>query len=164
MVQATPVPLNVLFFALLLFIAIEIAAFALVAGQLGFLAALVLLIIVSALGPAVVRRVGTGVLAHTRERLGRGEAPTREVLDGIVVLMGGVLICVPGFVGDALGLSLMIGPVRHFVIRAFGHRLSGRVQSFRGSGRVVDVTARAVHDRAQPPTRPPLPSGPDYST
>ena len=71
------------------------------------------------------------MLAHTRERLALGEVPTRELLDGLVVLIGGVIICVPGFVGDAVGLLLMIGPVRHFVIRAFGHHLAQRVQRMR---------------------------------
>ncbi len=133
------------FVSFLVFVAAEIAAFVEVAQQIGFFRALLILIFVSALGPFIVKRVGFSVLAHTRERLGRGEVPTRELLDGLVVLIGGVLICVPGFVGDALGLLLMIGPVRHLVIRGFGHRLAGRVGTMR-SGRwvVVDANSRSV--------------------
>jgi UPF0716 protein FxsA len=131
----------VIFFGFLLIVAAEVAAFAEVAARIGFFDALAVLLLVSALGPFVVRRVGFGVLAHTRQRLERGEVPTREVLDGIVVLIGGVLICIPGFVGDALGLLLMIAPVRHALIRTSGHRLSRRIQA--GSmrrGRVIDVS------------------------
>ena len=131
-----------LFIGVLLFFAAEIASFVVVAEQIGFLWALVILIVVSALGPFAVRRVGVGVLAHTQERLERGEVPTRELLDGLVVLIGGAMICIPGFIGDALGLLLMIGPVRHLVIRAIGHRLAHRVQKTRiGNPRVV--TARS---------------------
>ena len=115
-----------IFLAALLFFAAEVVAFVAVAHAIGFLWALLLLIVVSALGPFVVRRVGLGVLAHTQERLGRGEIPTRELLDGLVILIGGVMICVPGFIGDALGLLLMIGPVRHVLIRMVGHRLARR--------------------------------------
>src|SRR6202451_1934556 len=100
---------SVFFLAVLFFLAAEIACFVVVADQIGFLWALVILVVVSALGPLVVRRVGLGMLAHTRERLAQGEVPTRELLDGLVVLIGGVMICVPGFVSDALGLLLMIG-------------------------------------------------------
>ena len=64
------------FVSAVLIVAAEIAAFVLVAEQIGFLWALVLLIFVSALGPFVVRRVGAGVLADTRERLALGEVPT----------------------------------------------------------------------------------------
>jgi len=137
----------VIFLGVLLFIAAEIVAFVAVAHQIGFLWALGLLIVVSALGPFVVRQVGLGVLAHTQERLVRGEMPTRELLDGLVILIGGVMICVPGFIGDALGLLLMIGPVRHLLIRMGGHRLARRVQKVRtGRWRVVSVASRPVRD------------------
>ncbi|MHB8246744.1 MAG: FxsA family protein [Acidimicrobiales bacterium] len=115
-------------FGVLLIIAAEVASFVAVASQIGFLWALVILIVVSALGPFVVRRVGLHVLAQTRERLVRGELPTRELLDGLVVFIGGVLICVPGFVGDVIGLLLMVGPVRHLVIRVSGAQLARRLQ------------------------------------
>lgn len=147
-----------LFFGLLLLVAAEIASFVVVADQIGFLWALALLVVVSALGPFVVRRVGVGVLARTQERLAAGELPTRDLLDGLVVLIGGVLICVPGFIGDAVGLLLMIGPVRHFVINVAGHRLARQVQTVRtGRWRVVNVGSRQVGD--DPPT-PPRPPGP----
>ena len=155
-----------LFLGVLLGVAAEITAFVLVADQIGFLWALVILIGVSALGPFVVRRVGFGVLSRTQERLARGEVPTRELLDGLVVLIGGVMICVPGFIGDALGLLLMIGPVRHLLIRASGHRLAGRVQRIRtGRWQVIDASTRTMHE--EPPPRPELPDqplGPDDST
>jgi UPF0716 protein FxsA len=150
----------VFFIAALLVVAAEIAAFVLVVEQVGFLWALLILILVSALGPFIVRRVGSGVLAHTRERLAVGEVPTRELLDGLVVLIGGVMICVPGFIGDAIGLSLMIGPVRHLVIRAFGHQLARRVRRM-PAGRWGFIDARSTprrNDRA-PGGDIPLPPG-----
>jgi len=143
---------------LLLFVGAEIASFVVVAEQIGFLWALGILLLVSALGPFVVRRVGVGVLAHTQERLSRGELPTRELLDGLVVLMGGVMICVPGFIGDALGLLLMIGPIRHLLIRTAGHRLARRVPTIRlRSWRATDTPFRTGHDDSLPPSEPPGP-------
>jgi UPF0716 protein FxsA len=121
----------VLLLGVLVAVAVEVAAFVAVASQIGVLLAVVLLVVASALGPMAVRRAGLGVLAHTRERLLRGEVPTRELLDGLVVLAGGVLICVPGFVGDLLGLLLMVGPVRHLVIRTSGDHLARRVRTMR---------------------------------
>ena len=144
-------PANVVFVGVLLVIAAEIAAFWVVAAQIGFLWALLLLIVVSGFGPFIVRRVGFGILAHTRERLERGEVPTRELFDGLVVLIGGVMIFVPGFIGDALGLLLMIGPVRHLVIRLFSNRLARRLQRT-GAGRwqVINARARPKRDELPP--------------
>ena len=135
---------------MLLIVAAEIAVFVLVVERVGFLWALVILIFVSALGPFFVRRVGSGVVARTRERLAFREVPTRELLDGLVVLIGGLMICVPGFIGDAVGLLLMIGPVRHFVIRIFGRQLARRVGNV-PPRRWAFIDARSMsvrHDRA----------------
>jgi len=152
----------VILLGLLLFVAAEIAAFVLVADQIGLVWALGLLVVVSALGPVIVRRVGVGVLAHTQQRLAMGELPTRDLLDGLVVLIGGVMICVPGFIGDAIGLLLMIGPVRHLLIRGAGHRLARRVQTVdNGRWGVVNAGSRVDGDGPAPPPGPPArPLGP----
>jgi UPF0716 protein FxsA len=128
----------------LLFVAAEITAFVVVAERIGLLWALALLIVLSALGPFVVRRVGVAVIVRTQERLARGEVPTRELLDGLVVLLGGALICIPGFITDAIGLLLMIRPLRHLVIRTAGNRLVRRVQT------ITIPTWRVTGTRSQP--------------
>lgn len=145
--------------ALVVWVAVEITAFVLVAGQIGILGALALVVVVSALGPFVMRRAGLGVLGRTRERLEQGALPTLEVLDGLVVFVAGVLICIPGFVGDAVGLALMIAPVRHLVIRFAGHRIAERVRKSSSlRWQVIDVRskpARGGHDRGgRPPSGP----------
>lgn len=132
------------FLGTVLFLAAEVAAFVAVGEHIGFGWAVLLLLGVSALGPMIIRRVGIGVLTRTRSRLAGGELPTSELLDGVVVLLGGVLICVPGFVTDAIGLLLMLGPVRRLFIRAGGRRLARRVQNMSPRRwNVINVTASA---------------------
>jgi len=153
-------PCVVFFIGLLLIVAAEVTAFVLVVEHVGFLWALLILILVSALGPFLVRRVGSGVLARTRERLAVGELPTRELLDGLVVFIGGVMICVPGFIGDAIGLLLMVSPVRHLVIRAFGHQLARRVQKMPpGRWGFIDARSTPVRNEEAPRNDIPLPPG-----
>ena len=139
-----------MFFGLLLGVAVEIAVYVVVARQIGFLLALVLLIVISAMGPFIVRRVGLGVLARTQARLEAGELPTRDLLDGVLILAGGALICVPGFVSDAIGLLLMVGPVRHLMIRAGGYRVARRVTTVHlDRWPVIDASSRPAG--ADPP-------------
>jgi UPF0716 protein FxsA len=121
-----------------LFFVAEVFAFVAVGQHIGFGWAVLLLIGVSALGPFLVKRVGLGVLARTQARLAQGDVPGRELLDGVVVLAGGLMICIPGFISDALGLLLMIGPVRHVLIRVGGRRMARRVETM-GPTRVIDV-------------------------
>jgi UPF0716 protein FxsA len=140
--------------ACLLFVA-EVFAFVAVGEHIGFGWAVLLLIGVSVLGPFLVKRVGLGVLARTQKRLDLGELPSRELLDGVVVLAAGVLICVPGFITDALGLLLLISPVRHVLIRWSGRWLARRVQTVRPVGRqVIDVNTWSASGDRPPGTEP----------
>jgi UPF0716 protein FxsA len=123
-----------------LFFVAEVFAFVAVGEHIGFGWAVLLLIGVSVLGPFLVKRVGLGVLARTQARLAGGDDPTPGLLDGVVVLAGGLMICIPGFISDALGLLLMIGPVRHVLIRFGGRRVAQRVESMRPNRwTVIDV-------------------------
>jgi len=81
------------------------------------------------------------------------------------------MICVPGFIGDAIGLLLMLSPVRHLVIRAFGHQLARRVQKMpAGRWGFIDARSTSVRDKEPPrndialppgtPERPVDPGGP----
>jgi UPF0716 protein FxsA len=144
-------PGRVILLAACLFFVAEVAAFVAVGDYIGFGWAVLLLIGISALGPFLVKRVGLGVLGRTQDRLAQGDLPTRELLDGVVVLVGGMMICVPGFISDALGLLLMIGPFRHLLIRFGGRRLAGQVQTM-GSGRwsVIDARTRSTSDMPGP--------------
>ena len=147
-----------------LFFVAEVFAFVAVGQHIGFAWAVLLLIGVSALGPFLVKRVGLGVLARTQDRLAQGELPTSELLDGVVVLAGGILVCVPGFISDAIGLVLLIGPVRHLLIRLGGRRMARRVQTARPlRWNAIDVgTWPASPDRAAAEPTPPMiePPGP----
>jgi UPF0716 protein FxsA len=148
-----------------LFFVAEVVAFVLVGEHIGFGWAILLLIGVSLLGPMLVKRVGLGVLARTQDRLARGDLPTWELLDGVVVLAAGIMICVPGFISDALGLLLLIGPIRRLVVRIGGRRVARRVEVMRpGRWGVVDVqtwpTDEAVPARTGPARSGPAPTGP----
>lgn len=130
-------PADVLLLSAVLSLVAEAVAFVEVGERIGFGWAVLVLVGVSALGPFMIRRAGSGVLARTQDRLAQGELPTRELLDGVVLLLGGVMMCVPGFISDALGLMLMVGPIRRLLIRAGGHHLARRVQAMRAVRRTV---------------------------
>ncbi len=155
-----------LLFALFVWFVAEIVAFVAVAESIGVLLAVVLVLVISASGPFLVRRAGLGVLAHARARLARGEAPEAELLDGVVLLLGGTLVCIPGFLGDVIGLALLVAPIRHLVIRLAGRSLARHVQrDFVGrwgrNGPIVDVEGRAKEPGGGGPRHPELPDGGD---
>jgi len=141
---------------LLVFLVAEIAAFVAVGEHIGFGWAVLILLGVSSIGPFIIRQVGLGVLSRARDRLARGELPTRELLDGVVVLSAGTMICIPGFVSDAVGLLLMVSFVRKLLIRKTGDRLARRIQTMQGI-RLINIRAQTRPGNA--PTRAELPKG-----
>ena len=98
-----------------------------VARDLGIPETIGLLVAVSVVGAWLVRRSGLGVLAQIRERLARGEIPGKELVDGLLIVVGGLLMLTPGFLTDAVGLLLLVPParllVRTLLVRRFGKKL-----------------------------------------
>lgn len=119
---------------------VELAVIVEVAGAIGLLPTIALLILVSAVGAFLVKREGIGVMRRTQAAINRGEVPGREMLDGALLMGAGALCVVPGFVTDTFGLLLLIPPVRHFVGSRLIHRWT-KGASFIGATRqeVVDV-------------------------
>lgn len=74
-----------------------------------------LLVALSLVGAALVRREGLRAWWRFNESLQAGRVPTTEVADGALVLLGGALLVTPGFLTDALGLALLVPPSRALI-------------------------------------------------
>jgi UPF0716 protein FxsA len=99
-------------FFLVLWAAAEIWVAILVAGAIGVLPMLLLLIAGWPVGLWALRSQGRIAWRRLSEAVAGGRPPAREVLNGALVLLGGVLMMVPGFITDALGLLLLLPPTR----------------------------------------------------
>ena len=129
----------------LLFIAVpfvEIYVIIQVGHVMGILPALGLLIIISMVGASLVKREGMGVWRRMQERLDVGQVPGRELVDGVMVLLAGALLLTPGFVTDAVGVLLLLPPVRAGIRAIATRRLAHRV-----SDGVIDV--RSIERRGR---------------
>src|SRR5689334_18197192 len=95
---------------LLLLIAVEIWVIILVAEQIGVLYTLLLLLASSIAGVSLMRYEGRMALDRAREALRLRQMPGRELADGALILIGGFLLLVPGFITDVAGLALLLPP------------------------------------------------------
>ena len=114
----------------LLFIALPIAEIAViikVGSLLGVAETIALLLGISVVGVWLVKREGIGVLRRMREQTNAGRVPGNELVDGVLLLLAGVLLIPPGFITDAAGLLLLLPPVRSGIRRLTRRRLSRRV-------------------------------------
>ncbi|BFM06402.1 FxsA family protein [Halioxenophilus aromaticivorans] len=90
-----------------------------IAKQIGVLATLGATLVTAAIGLALVRRQGLKTLARAQEKAQHGESPAREMVEGVAIFFGGILLFVPGFFSDAIGFALLIPGLRGVLGRRF---------------------------------------------
>lgn len=87
-----------------------------VGKAIGFWNTLSTLIILGLLGFIMVRKQGFSVLGRIRQDLASGIAPGQSLLDGLMVLLGGIFLIIPGLITDIVGLLLLIPPLRKKIV------------------------------------------------
>lgn len=116
---------------------LEIAGFIVVGQQIGVLATLSLILVTSLAGIVLLRVQGFGILRRLNDETRAGRDPARDMVHGVMVVIAGLLLLLPGFITDAIGLLLFLPPVRDFVWRHFRQSItvySSSTASFRTSG------------------------------
>lgn len=121
---------------------VELAVFIEVGRQLGALPVILTVAASSLLGMTVLRRAGRRALSDlgdAREQWASGmrTPPLPEAADRALVGLAGVLLLVPGLVGSAIGLLLLLRPVRTGA-RALARRSARRAVGT-ASVRVISV-------------------------
>ncbi|MBF0135922.1 MAG: FxsA family protein [Magnetococcus sp. DMHC-1] len=94
---------------------LEILFMARVGHQIGIVSVLSLFLLSGVWGVFLIRRAGLRTLRAWQESLERHEPPGNALLDGLIYLLAGVLLVVPGFITDFLALLLLFPPTRFFL-------------------------------------------------
>lgn len=127
---------GVLLLAFLLVPLLELYVFVQVADAIGFLPTVAWIVLISVVGAWVVKREGMSALRRANEQVARGQVPTDELVNGMLILFGGALLLTPGFFTDVLGLLLVLPPTRALLRGTVKRRLvaSGPILVTRGTG------------------------------
>jgi UPF0716 protein FxsA len=93
-----------------------------------------------------VKWQGIFTLRRIQVELTAGRLPTRQLVDGALIILAGALMLTPGFLTDIAGILLLIPPTRIAVRSALMRRFRGRVVAYvpgragpRGTGDTGDV-------------------------
>lgn len=71
------------------------------------------------IGVNLLRQQGLKTFTKANQRLAQGEMPASEMVEGIVLAVGGALLLTPGLVTDVIGFSCLLPGTRHMYI-AYG--------------------------------------------
>ena len=113
-----------------------------------------LVFLTAAVGVSLLRQQGFSTLSTVRARLDAGELPAREMVEGLVLVVGGAMFLAPGFITDLLGFTCLLPPTRRRIaaflmargvwhVQAnvrYGAGLGARSEAFRAGsrGRIIE--------------------------
>jgi len=87
---------------------LEIYVLVTVGQAIGGLSTVLLVIVTALIGSTLLRQQGWSTMAKAQQSIAEGKTPALEMLEGVVILVSGVLLLTPGFITDGLGLLGLI--------------------------------------------------------
>lgn len=138
---------------LLLWPLIEIALFVTLGGWLGLWATLAIVLGTAVAGVALMRWRGLRAVADLRGQVGNVRNLVPEMADQAMFMLAGLLLILPGFLTDALGLLLLLPPVRHALLALAAQRVVVR-GARQDQGEVIEGDFTPVDEGAERLRRP----------
>jgi len=122
-----------------------------VGAAIGVGATLLLTIGSAVWGIAMVRLQGMDTWMRMQKTMSQGDTPAYEMFEGTLLLIAGLLLLIPGFVTDSIGIILLIPPLRkHLALKMFNkpesfqfkihtHQINpGSAEDNKKNGRTID--------------------------
>ena len=129
----------------------EVVVYVLVASWIGLGWTILATLATSALGAALLARQGTRALGELRQRAAEHRAPGRALGDAGLIALGGLLMVLPGFIGDLLGLVCLLPGTRALPRMLIARSVASRLpDAMRGPVRVRSVRTEPVTGPAEP--------------
>lgn len=103
---------QIVFLVVLIIPFAEIYLLLLVGSIIGPFPTIFLVVFTAALGAWLLRQQGFATFRQFQANLAQGVIPAYEMIEGPIILLGGLLLLTPGFITDMLGFACLIPPLR----------------------------------------------------
>ena len=104
----------------------------------GALTAITIVILTGFLGAFMARIQGLQTLFRIQESLREGRMPSGELLDGLLIVIAGVVLLTPGFLTDSAGFLLLIPTTRNSIISWLQRQIELRYMSNRPEDIIIE--------------------------
>ena len=109
---------------------IELALLIKVGSYIGIIPTIIIVGSTGVIGVSLAKNQGYKVVRKIKKSLEVGEMPTDDLIGGLLILIGGVMLLTPGIITDITGFSLILPGSRHFFAgfarRKFGDYLKNK--------------------------------------
>lgn len=124
-----------IFFVLFLVIPIvEIFVLIKVSDIIDVFPTIILVILTAVIGAGLLRQQGLSTLARFQQNISTGKLPAQELVEGIMLAVGGALLMTPGFVTDTMGFLCLLPFSRKFIAANIIKRSSAKITAGMSGG------------------------------
>ncbi|MFU8788799.1 MAG: FxsA family protein [Methylobacter sp.] len=99
---------QLLFLAILIIPFAEIYLLLQIGGIVGVFPTILLVVFTAVLGTWLLRQQGFATFQRFQASLAQGVIPAYEMIEGPIILVGGVLLLTPGFITDMIGFACLV--------------------------------------------------------
>ena len=107
---------------------IELALLIQVGRWIGLFWTLALVVATGFLGATLARRQGLRAWRAIQAEMHAGRVPGAALVDGLLVLIGGIVLLTPGILTDLVGFSLLVPVTRNALKRALRDRFERAIE------------------------------------
>jgi UPF0716 protein FxsA len=132
---------------------IELYLLIMLGSRIGAMPTIGLIVFTGVLGATLARQQGLSVLSKIQREMASGRPPTQELVQGALIVVGGIVLLTPGIITDIFGFSLLIPSIRKALCRTltksftkkvgkatgFAHFSSGFNNARKDADDVIDV-------------------------
>jgi UPF0716 protein FxsA len=108
---------------------IELYVIIKIGGMIGALNTILIILTTAVIGAYLAKQQGLMVIGNIRQAVQESRVPGRELLHGLIVLLGGLMLLTPGFITDILGISALIPPIRDLYINLVRKLILNKIES-----------------------------------
>ena len=108
---------------------IELSLLIKIGQHIGLGATLTIVILTGIVGAYLAREQGFITITRIRSDLQSGRIPADSLLDGILILAGGLLLVTPGIITDAIGFSVLIPFTRKIIKELLKEKIRRKIDS-----------------------------------
>lgn len=113
---------------------IEIYLLIEVGSRIGTLNTIIVIFLTAIVGASMVQHQGLGVMRRMQQNINEGVSPAEEMVNGVMLLIAGILLITPGFFTDAIGFLMVIPFTRNLI-----KKIARRIIDKKVSSGVIDI-------------------------
>ena len=119
----------VIFGGIIIYGWVEFEALFFVGDAIGGLASFLGIFVTALIGLSLLRSQGNAVMQSMRSQMARGQTGLSQMADSLSLVLGAILMLLPGYVTDSIGLICFIPGVRSIIGTFLLKRMAGRIMN-----------------------------------